>query len=370
MNISIKPHYQSILLPLSKEAKAGLESSLIDDGCREPLVLWNDVLIDGHNRFDICQRRGIKFKTVSKEFADEAQVKDWILSNQMNRRNMTPAEAALIRGRLYEARKLKQGGDRKSESIRQSDGLISTAEAIAKEQGVSPRTVERDAEFALAVDTLATVDKDIVQRATRGVEDINGNVESVSRQDVIKAHQAWKDGDKAKAKKILKGATAHVSHNSGEQEWYTPPEYIVAARSVMGRIDLDPASSAIANRTVEAKRYFDSKANGLEQDWSGRVWLNPPYAARLIDSFVQKLLESDKVTMACVLTNNATDTGWGQSLISKADAICFVAGRIKFIDKSGHPSGAPLQGQMVCGLGVEVGKFRAAFAELGTVLKR
>ena len=58
---------------------------------------------------------------------------------------------------------------------------------------------------------------------------------------------------------------AHVSNNSGENEWYTPSRFIESARIVMGTIDLDPASSALANENVKASTYFDEKTNGLEQ---------------------------------------------------------------------------------------------------------
>ena len=66
-------------------------------------------------------------------------------------------------------------------------------------------------------------------------------------------------------------------HQSKSNEWYTPAPYIEAARRVMGEIDLDPASSTFANHIVRAKMYYAIEDNGLEQNWKGRVWLNPPY---------------------------------------------------------------------------------------------
>jgi len=65
--------------------------------------------------------------------------------------------------------------------------------------------------------------------------------------------------------------------SSGSQEWYTPVHYIEAAEAVMGRIDVDPASCAFANRVVQANLFYDKETNGLDKDWPGRVWLNPPY---------------------------------------------------------------------------------------------
>ncbi len=84
----------------------------------------------------------------------------------------------------------------------------------------------------------------------------------------------------------------HVAQNSGQNEWYTPDEFLDLARQVMGGIDLDPASSEIAQQRVDAKIYFTQDDDGLNKDWSGRVWMNPPYEGRLIKQLSAKLCES------------------------------------------------------------------------------
>lgn len=167
-------------------------------------------------------------------------------------------------------------------------------------------------------------------------------------------------------REVQSPSAAHVSHNAGDNEWYTPAEYIAAAIAVMGGIDLDPASTPVANEIVRATTLYTSEQDGLKQHWAGRVWMNPPYARPLIDGFCAKLAEhysSGEVTEACVLVNNATETGWFHALAEVGAALCFPRQRVKFW----HPEkeSAPLQGQAVIYLGPKLAEFRAEFVRFG-----
>lgn len=165
----------------------------------------------------------------------------------------------------------------------------------------------------------------------------------------------------------VKDNKPHVSFNSGNNEWYTPSEYIEAARQVMGEIDLDPASSDIANKTVRADVYLTAEDDGLRYSWNGRVWMNPPYAGELIGKFTSKLAEhydSGEITEAIVLVNNSTETVWFHDLVGYASAVVFPRGRVKFIDSNGNP-GAPLQGQAVIYFGHQPDLFLENFKSYG-----
>ena len=158
-----------------------------------------------------------------------------------------------------------------------------------------------------------------------------------------------------------------VDKFTGNQENYTPEYIIEAARSVMGSIDLDPASCEVAQEIVGADEYYTAEDNGLEQDWYGNVFLNPPYTRGLIEQFVAKLIEElPKIKAAILLTNNNTDTQWCVLAAEKASAICFTTGRIHFYTPEKELT-QPTNGQMLFYFGSEYKVFKEIFSEIGWV---
>lgn len=159
----------------------------------------------------------------------------------------------------------------------------------------------------------------------------------------------------------------HVSNNSGNNEWYTPKKYVDAARRVLGGIDLDPASCAYANETVQAERFYSVDDDGLTKEWRGRVWMNPPYNAESVVKFTEKFVEeyeAGHINEGIVLVNNATETSWFVNMVNVAAAIVFPRGRIRY-ESSTRESLAPLQGQAFLYFGENIDKFFDEFSEIG-----
>lgn len=170
-----------------------------------------------------------------------------------------------------------------------------------------------------------------------------GEIEEIINEDEEVKHEA-------ESETLLK-RKPYVTHNSGNNEWYTPAEYTEAAMEVMGSIDLDPASCETANQIVKAANYYTVETDGLKNEWYGNIFLNPPYASKLVEKFIEKLVsDRDNYQQAIILVNNATETKWFCKLIRISSAVVFPKGRIKFYTPSGK-TGSPLQGQAIAYIG-------------------
>src|SRR5258708_2945441 len=169
------------------------------------------------------------------------------------------------------------------------------------------------------------------------------------------------------ARLIEKDNTIRGTEGTGEFERYTPPEYIKAAREVLGEIDLDPASCEMAQQTVKAIKYYTYETDGLKQEWRGRVWMNPPYHRELQVKFINKLvveIAAGRTTAAVMLTNNSTDTEWFDVAQQPCKAIFFTDGRVKFPPPASKTV-APTQGQAFFYYGSDVEKFAEVFTKFG-----
>lgn len=190
-NITVLPELKALIPPLQPEEAEQLEKNILQLGCREPLLIWKTtadligredsgevyVLIDGHNRFGICQKHKLDFNILLQNFDSLEAVKDFMLDNQLGRRNLSPEQMSYLRGLKYLALKKIQGGhNRKADpeaASLPSDGpeaneRLSTAERLAEQFGVSARTIRNDAAFAKGLDKLAEpLKQDVLSRKVK-----------------------------------------------------------------------------------------------------------------------------------------------------------------------------------------------------------
>lgn len=368
--LKIDPEFKNLIPPLTAEEYAGLEESIIAEGCRDALILWDGILIDGHNRYEICTRHNIPFETTEMFFPSRDDVKLWMMKNQLSRRNLNDMQRIAIVRKCEDAVKAKAAGrlspGTNQYSLRSPEIFPATTKGDSRDElgamaGVSGKTYEH------AVTVLETAPTPIVEATMHDDLSIHAayQVTKMEPEEQEEIAQRIEQGETPKEVVAEVRNRPHVANNSGNNEWYTPADYIEAAREVMGSIDVDPASNDIAQETVKAKTYYTAETNGLDKEWSGNVWMNPPYASDLIGKFIEKLIsELPNIAQAIVLVNNATETEWFNKLVSNADAVCFPRSRVKFYMPDGK-TGAPLQGQAVLYFGTNESKFVDVFSGKG-----
>lgn len=143
----------------------------------------------------------------------------------------------------------------------------------------------------------------------------------------------------------MKGFT-HESTQSRSVEWYTPPE-IFKALGITFEIDVCSPGEAVVP-WIPAKRHLTKSDDGLQNEWKGSVWMNPPYGplvVRWVDRFILH-------RYGVALLFARTDTRWFHRLFDASPAFLFLKGRIRFIDSNGKRGGQPGCGSVLVAFGI------------------
>lgn len=151
-------------------------------------------------------------------------------------------------------------------------------------------------------------------------------------------------------------------------EWYTPAWLIELARETMGGIDLDPASSAQAQRTVKAEVFYDAAQDGYRKVWLGRVFLNPPFddTPRWVRRLGAAYADGD-VSQAILLVNSAPGYRWWEEL-HRAFPVCLLRERVAFTSAAGVTAGTAKKGTTIAYMGAYWSKFDSVWSSYGRVL--
>lgn len=186
------PEFKSFMASSTPEERERLKRQIERDGeCRDALVVWKEqrILIDGLTRYDICRELDLPYVIKLLSFASREEVKEWIISNQMARRNLHDEAKSYYRGTEYNWR--KQQGKRTGRSSGQSGQKSSTAKEMAQELKSDERTIRRDGKFAEALDRLAESCGDEIRGAvlTRAVRLSQAEVSRLNREEVGRRRQ-------------------------------------------------------------------------------------------------------------------------------------------------------------------------------------
>jgi phage N-6-adenine-methyltransferase len=373
---NIVPHPRNPRVALRQDVVDAIAASLEDSGSMEArhAITVRQLgesfqIISGHHRHAAAVKAGLKQLPCWVVEMDDDQAY-MALATSNNQGEISPLEIglhALHRGKGDKWSGPK--GKKYAELVGRDETDISKAKAAAVVYESMPEGIK------LAYANLRSEGHDKWRHlaAVKQIKDKKQWGDAVGRafDETLTVEQCQRLADRVNAGELvqyvqLSESLCHVANNSGDNEWYTPDEYLDAARRVMGEFDLDPASNPVANERVQAAVFYTAEDDGLAKDWSGVVWMNPPYESSLVDKFAKKLADSfsaGDVTAAVVLVNNGTETKWFQCLAEQASAICFPKGRVKFW----HPrkEAVPLQGQAVLYLGDDIKAFVAEFSSFG-----
>ncbi|SNX54167.1 DNA modification methylase [Thermoanaerobacterium sp. RBIITD] len=187
MELIILDEIKKQLFPLQKEEMELLEESILKEGIREPLIVWNNndkqILVDGHNRYEIAQKHNLSFTTITKDFADIDEAIDWINRNQLGRRNLTDEQRKYLIGKLYNQQKEKHGGNRGNQYTGKNSEMAKyqidtlpntentkkeTATKISKAIKYAPITIKRCGDFAEAVEKVREISPVAAQKILQG----------------------------------------------------------------------------------------------------------------------------------------------------------------------------------------------------------
>lgn len=240
-------------------------------------------------------------------------------------------------------------------------------------QLLGPAPGRGKAEMSHHADSFHQQTREDFRQLGRAVDDGLLVLDEVDPPDADEVDVTWRHSRRALLAAIRVGdfnETLGRLKGSTSVEWYTPAEYVEAARAVLGAIDLDPASSQLANRTVKARRFYDELDDGLAQDWHGRVWLNPPYGLATAQ-FTAKLVEeweAGNVTAAVLLINAyGFDAVWFRPLWEHL--LCLTDHRIVFTSPQ-RGTGGPANGNLFVYLGDQWERFAREFGRFGTIAAR
>jgi hypothetical protein len=180
--LKVDEEFKHLIPPLSREERKLLKENIINDGCREPICVWNNTILDGHNRYEICTRLQIPFKISYIFLRSREEAVAWICANQLGRRNITDAARRYLIGKRYRIEKII--GAHNAAGINQytrkevrfemyteplfDESACRTRERLGKEYHISPASVAKYGDYTQALESLSKVEPKLLPKILSG----------------------------------------------------------------------------------------------------------------------------------------------------------------------------------------------------------
>lgn len=182
-------YFKQLIPPLTQNERQLLEENIEKDGCREPLCVWGEIIVDGHNRYEICTKLRIPFHVQQVDFNNREEVIAWICINQLGRRNISDETRRYLIGKRYEAEKIlgtRNPSGRNQHPEKEVNGRLGhkpqtqeyqriTAAKLGEEYNINERTVRQYGNYSRAMDVLAEKEPELISEVLSGKVKISYN---------------------------------------------------------------------------------------------------------------------------------------------------------------------------------------------------
>ena len=202
MQLEISVELKNLIPPLTDDEYLRLEQCILSEGCRDAIVIWQGIIVDGHNRYEICKKHGINFSILEKDFADNDIAKEWVIRNQFARRNLSAYDRSLLALKLevlFREKAKENQGTRTDipQKSAKSYTPVDTRQELAKIAAVSHDTIAKVKE----IDSRATPEQkekirsgDIsINQAHKEIKRKEKEVEKENRREKNRAKVAMAD---------------------------------------------------------------------------------------------------------------------------------------------------------------------------------
>ncbi len=310
--LTIDSKFQKLIPPLSLDEYKNLEESLISDGCISPIIIWNKVIIDGHNRYEICKKHNLPFSTIEIEFDSTEEAMIWICRNQLGRRNISEETRKYLIGKRFETEKAigaknlmginqhskntSAFSDEKSYKNLDAPQQNKTAKKIGKEYNISHGTVEKYSRFAKCVDE---IDKKVPGTAdflmSGKLKISHSNIEEIAKLSPKQINQLF-TGVKSYGKNtppgIIRREFSNIKsdtqvplaeikkvpkHNPDSELttlYYTIPSWCESISSTQKKVDFDAVSTDVkvklVNELKKLNKNVQSILNEITEEKNGK----------------------------------------------------------------------------------------------------
>lgn len=384
-----------VMPPLSENEYESLKAQIARDGVLVP-VEYDEAgnMLDGFHRVKACRELSIEnWPSITRLGLTEIEKRTHARTINAIRRHLNREQKReLVRAQLLDTPEWSNNRIAQLVGVTHPTVIDIRQEMIANGELVNFTSLtgadgkQRPAEMPEAEPSPQARMEGIFTAGVQATSDVQQIIETAQGESKIaekaeeeieklqKAETTVNEAKKAIEKAKAGQATGVTTFSSESNEYYTPSQYIEAAREVMGSIDLDPASHPVAQETIEAGAYFTENEDGRLQEWHGRVWLNPPYgkignksSQGIWAQYLKAEYEAGRVIEAVLLVKAAVGYEWFEKLWDEWP-VCFARERLSFIRSDGDAKGQSKQGTAFFYLGDDAGRFIEVFSQFGRVI--